>query len=207
MVRTGARINRLGTMLTQLGLERAETPPTPPRLSGLSPSHQTEVLRTYRALGGQLEAPQLRPGAWDLAFTEGVVVELDEELHFNRFRLETLSAGESRPWDHRYRQYCTDFENECLKAGMWGSRWTTSSAERLMGAGDPAGELGEHGAPRWKQRALYDSIKDLAADVRLCRLSVYDSLGNETLGRVLTGHATYKPARLATLVQNRLANI
>ena len=205
MVTTGARINRLATMLTQLGLEMADVPLPAPRLSSLSPQHQEVVLRTYRSLGGQLEGPQLRPGAWDLTLTNGVVVELDEELHFNRFRLLTLSAGEPRPWDHRYRQYCTDFETECLKAGTWGKRWTTSSAERLMGAADPAGELGPHGAPRWKQRALYDSMKDLTTDVRLCRLSVYDNLGTETLGRVLTGHSTYKPARLATLIHNRLA--
>ncbi|MET4583740.1 hypothetical protein ABIE21_003271 [Conyzicola nivalis] len=193
-------------MLTQLGLEIADTPLAAPRLSTLSPTHQAEVLDTYRSLGGQLEEPQLRPGAWDLTFTKGLVVELDDELHFNRFRLLTLSAGDRRPWDRRYRQYCEDFEIDCLKAGTWSKRWTTNSAERLMGAGDPVGELGDRGAPRWKQRALYDSMKDLAGDVRLCRLSVSDNLGSVSLGKVLAGRATYKPARLATLVHNRLAS-
>jgi hypothetical protein len=34
--------------------------------------------------------PPLRPGAWDLVFADGLVVELDEELHFNRYRAQSL---------------------------------------------------------------------------------------------------------------------
>lgn len=35
-------------------------------------------------------AGALRPDAWDLAFRDGIVAELDEDVHFNRYRARTL---------------------------------------------------------------------------------------------------------------------
>ena len=69
---------------------------------------------------------------------------------------------------------------------------TNPSTERLFGVELEPGDLdSDGGAPRWKQRALYDAMKDAYAlhhDVRLARLSVYDDVEvGVTLGEVLDG--------------------
>jgi hypothetical protein len=65
-------------------------------------------------------------------------------------------------------------------------------AERLFGRADPDGVFGVHGAPRWKQRALYDPMKDAAAavgQVRLARISIYDTVEDVALHDVLYDRA------------------
>ena len=52
----------------------------------------------YYVAGGAPSAcgpssPRFRPGRWDLVFEEDLVVELDEELHFNRYRASTLTTS------------------------------------------------------------------------------------------------------------------
>src|SRR5207247_5846986 len=94
------------------------------------------LLGLYRELGGAESEPTLRPGPWDLVFKGPVVVELDEELHFNRYRGLTLTASwaEQLPWTSTYRAYCEKHEADCLAAGTWGKRWTNPSCERMFGA-------------------------------------------------------------------------
>jgi len=152
--------------------------------------------------------PPLRPGAWDLAFEGGLVVELDEELHFNRYRARTLRFPWTLdlPWRETYLRHCRDREPECLAAGRWGKRWTNPSCESMFGPPDTAGMLDGAGSPRWKQRALYDAMKDVvalqSANLRLCRLSVWDQIGGVSLGDVLAG-AKLERAELSELVAQR----
>jgi hypothetical protein len=64
----------------------------------------------------------------------------------------------------------------------------------------------EAGAPRWKQRALYDAIKDLWAlenQVQFARLSIYDAVGGVLLGSVLEGRAAANSDALQDLLQTR----
>lgn len=151
------------------------------------------MVESFQALGGQTPLPRLRPGAWDLAFEGELVVELDEELHFNRYRAQTLQPpwATALPWHDTYLELCKDFEMECLAAGKWGKRWTTPSCESMFGQSSPPGVLDGVGAPRWKQRALYDAVKDIAAlesqTTRLCRLSIWDRVGETTIGGALAG--------------------
>ena len=49
------------------------------------------IQECYRKLGGQLEVPPLRFGSWDIC-AEKFIIELDEERHFNRYRLITLMS-------------------------------------------------------------------------------------------------------------------
>ncbi|TFD81045.1 hypothetical protein E3T53_03395 [Cryobacterium psychrophilum] len=61
-----------------------------------------------------------------------------------------------------------------------------------------------NGAPRWKLRALYDSMKDAAAatnGVMLARLSVYDDVDGERLGDALESRAIADPQALRALLQ------
>ncbi|MDP9435243.1 MAG: hypothetical protein M3P93_08665 [Actinomycetota bacterium] len=211
MVRTGKRAQALAALLTEAGLAVIDTRPPPPRLETLPSELRADVLDLYRSLGGRPDRP-LQPGAWDLALAGGDVVELDEELHFNRYRARTLerSWSQGRPWHDAYLVMCQSYERECASAGSWGMRWTNSSCEAMFGRAGPAGDLGASGgAPRWKQRALYDAVKDAHAATgtgpRLIRLAVHDDLAGAPLGAVLRGRAQAAPGEIRKLVGRRTA--
>jgi len=196
-------------MLLQCGFTPSRIAPPAPRLERLSPVGRLRVLTTYQSLGGSSTAPSLRPGAWDLAFDGDLVVELDEELHFNRYRAITLAAewAAELPWRETYGTLATTHERACLNAGQWGKRWTNPSCERLFGVADPPGNFGPVGAPRWKQRALYDAIKDIAVldkrDIQLVRLATVDRVGEVFLQDALEGRATLDRDALRDLVEQR----
>ena len=84
-------------------------------------------------------------------------------------------------------QWVVDHDHKC--GGSGGKRWTNPSAEKMSGPADQNGVIGRHGAPRWKQRALYDAMKyaaGAAGQVRLARLSIYDQIDGHlcfTVGR------------------------
>ncbi len=211
MVRTGKRAEVLKGLLGGTGLEETSTPPPRPQLADFRDPLADEMARLYRRLGGAQETVTLRPGAWDLSFRGSLVVELDEELHFNRYRTLTLSASWAvdLPWTAEYRAYCEEQEDVCLSAGAWGKRWTNPSCDRMFGAAGPLGDLNGAGAPRWKQRALYDAMKDAAPsidlDLRMARVSVYDTVEDVRLWDVLDGFASTSPAAIRALVEARIA--
>lgn len=154
----------------------------------------------------------LRPGAWDLALAGGLVIELDEELHFNPYRARTLAEPWARnlPWRDAYLLMCEQHEDHCLRAGSWGKRWTNESCERMFGPAAPAAHLEVvGGAPRWKQRALYDAVKDavatVAGDPQVVWLAVHDEIGGVSLGAVLEGRGRIASSELRALVEQRIA--
>lgn len=162
MVRTGARALILKGLLASSGLLPAASARPLPRIEAVSAELTAAVMAFYRTLGGRPDVLQrLRPGPWDLAFEDGLVVELDEELHFNRYRKLVLEADWSPtlPWRNDYLTFSSEREAQGLAAGKWGKRWTNASSEAMFGAADPPGILGPNGAPRWKQRALYDMME------------------------------------------------
>lgn len=180
-----------------------------PRANDLSPERLEHLSYLYRALGGTNASPQFRPGGWDLAFEGGLVVELDEELHFNRYRRITLQPEWTvdLPWRRDYVAFTVEHEAECLAAARWGKRWTNPSCEALFGTADPPGTFRSVGAPRWKQRALYDALKDAAAldasTIHLARLATVDLVGEVCLGAVLEGRAPIDLDALLQLLKER----
>jgi hypothetical protein len=180
----------------------------PPRPTG--DGHAGELLDLYRGLGGLQADPPFRPGAWDLVFDGPLVVELDEELHFNRYRARTLGSSWAGrlPWRDIYLGQCERYEPDCFAAGSWGKRWTNASCARMFSRG-PTGDLMGDGAPRWKQRALYDAIKDIGSTdgsgVSMARLSVHDEISGTTLGAVLQQRASVSPNGVRELLEQRLA--
>jgi hypothetical protein len=54
-----------------------------PRPTGAA--HLDELTELHRSLGGCATVPAWRPGGWDLLFEGPLAVELDEQLHFNRY--------------------------------------------------------------------------------------------------------------------------
>lgn len=195
MVRTGARAAVLLDALAASGLEALakDAVPRRPCLADLPAATRAELLDLYLTLGGIQDAPTFRPGNWDLPFRGPLLVELDEELHFNRYRATTLEASweADLPWTADYRRHCADHEPGCLDAGAWGRRWINDSTARTF-CGGPPGHLEGDGAPRWKQRAPYDSLKDtlpLVGGVRLARVATHDSVNGVLLGAMLDGLA------------------
>lgn len=206
MARTGRRARALRALLEQAGLRPAAA--APPRPDGAS--RVAELCELHRSLGGVGERPAFKPGPWDLAFGDGLLVELDEELHFNRYRALTLQTSWSHglPWTQAYQAHCAQREEECLHAGRWGRRWSSPSAARMFNGGPP-GDLDGAGAARWKQRALYDAVKDtIVADdsgLVLARVSIWDPLdGGPLLGEALDGVAV-EPRAVLELVERRRA--
>lgn len=181
--------------MARAGFTVATSAPPAPRLEALGSQARERVVELFQSLGGQTPMLRLRPGAWDLAFSGGLLIELDEELHFNRYRAQTLQPqwATTLPWRDTYLGLCGDFETQCLAAGKWGKRWTTPSCEAMFGPPSPPSVLDGLGSPRWKQRAFYDAVKDIAAlqsqTPRLCRLSIWDRVGETTIGDALAGGA------------------
>ena len=179
----GSKQETLLRLLSSFGKVASQRVLPYPRPSDLvnSPLHN-EIVRVYRQLGGiGLEVPcNLR--AWDLEVDE-VAVELDEQLHFNRYRMMTLKSPVYRELEHfphsEYVAHCESYEVACWRAGKYGGKWTNSSCESQFGAGNSPGVLEGNGAPRWKQRAFYDFIKDLSPILigqPVVRLSIWDRL-------------------------------
>jgi hypothetical protein len=188
----GAQQDALVQLLADAGYRRASTKSMRPNLESLRSADQQEILRLYRTLGGVLDAPRLRPGAWDCVLEGGLMVELDEGQHFNRYRRKTLESAwaQDLPWREAYLRYCMQFESACALERGWGSYWTSVSTERMFGPAGPTRLLDGAGSPRWKQRALYDAMRDIAAvgsGVRLARLAVYDVVDGTPLAAILDG--------------------
>jgi len=203
----GAQQQRLGEVLATLGF-RQTNKCARPKLADMPPKARDYVMELYHALGGIDPNPRLTPGPWDYAYDTNLVVELDESAHFNRYRAKTLEPpwAQHLPWYIAYTTYATTFEDACLKERGWGGYWTSTSTERQFGAAGPKGVLNGSGSPRWKQRALYDAMRDITAfhgDIRLVRLSVYDEVDSVTLGDSLTSKAPLNTEALHALIAER----
>lgn len=139
-----------------------------------------EIDSVYKQLGGIQKEPPINFGPWDI-YTENFIIELDEQLHFNKYRYATLKSMLYNNLKDfpiaAYKKYCTDYQNDCFKAGSYGGKWTNNSCEKQFGKANALGNLDGNGAPRWKQRAYYDFLKDYycyANNIKLLRISIWD---------------------------------
>jgi|GEM_PF-797021 hypothetical protein len=138
---------------------------------------------TDKGLGGMLGDYPREPGKWDISVQEGFRIELDEEQHFNRYREITLN---SRIYEREkiispeqlkeYKRFCAEYEHRCPHTGGW---WSNPSANMQFGMASMPRVFDGNGSSRWKQRAFYDFLKDVASLVEgkpLIRISVYDTV-------------------------------
>ncbi len=161
----------------------------------LSIEAQEEMLKVYQSLGGILNIPPTKFGAWDI-ITNNFIVELDEEQHFNRYRAKTLQSSIYEKCKlfsaENYIQYCQNHEQACLKKASYGKYWTNPSTEKQFGIAGLKGDFSQNGSTRWKQRAFYDYCRDIFAkefNFKLYRFAIYDmvktSNGNISFGKAL----------------------
>jgi hypothetical protein len=165
-------------------------------------------MATYKHLGGLRDAPALQPLGWDIPTTSGLIVELDEEQHFNRYRAATLNLNWAAdlPWREDYLTYCAEFERLALKSHSGGGFWESDGSVAQFGPAGPRRSLEQAGSPRWKQRAVYDALRDttaVAGSVTLARLSVHDRVGTARLGDALRGCAPLDLKELHGLIVRR----
>lgn len=173
-----------------------------------------EVSRIWKKLGGQGEDHPLEFGGWDLLFA-GLIVELDEEQHFNRYRNTTLGSFLYHIFNGcditDYTKYCVIHEPDCLRKSSWGKYWTSPSSEKYFGHPGFNGNLTENGSPRWKQRAFYDYLRDVFAisyQIRLVRVSIYDKLiicGRiRTIGELLDENCQGNDAEILKFIDQKI---
>ena len=140
------------------------------------------VKTTYDALGGIGEKAPTFTSDWHLEL-EGLAVQWDDELHFNKYRRVTLR---SKAYDTlkvvnkmKYLDHCRKREKECLKAGLAGKKWHHHHAEKAFGISEEPGDLGGKGSAAWRYRAWGDFLQDITAliyPIKVLRLSIWDEL-------------------------------
>lgn len=183
--------------------------PRPATTNGLPSSVREEFLDLFRALGGTVDWGDFKSGQWDMVTADGLLIEFDEQLHFNRYRLITddVTWSEEIPWSKEYLHYSSAHEDWCWKDGRRGKTWTSPATEKMFGEADPPGVFELHGSPRWKQRALYDAVKDAYAvhtpGISMARVSLYDQIGGTDVHRLLKRGVSLDPAALRDFVAAR----
>lgn len=166
------------------------------------------LMSVVRELGGVSSPSALTPQGWDMQADE-VLIEFDEDLHFNRYRTLTLTAPwySCLPWSEAYIGYALSFEDTCLRAGRHGGRWASVSSDRMFGGSDDDGVLGRLGSSRWKQRAVYDALKDAHAyystGVALARVSIHDDVNGLNINWATKRDITLEPRALRAFIQSR----
>lgn len=141
--------------------------------------HGSEIAKVYHDLGGILNNYPSNVGRkWDIRIN-GLILELDEEQHFNQYRLQTLNSTAyiDTPFLlEEYRRYCMEHEDRCIGRASHGNYWKNDSTERQFGLSAPARDLTGNGSSRWKQRAFYDYYKDIGCNICgiiLIRIPIY----------------------------------
>jgi hypothetical protein len=182
----------------------------------VSAGYRDAVESVYRGIGGVLGKPPFNPRpSWDLEF-DNVAVELDEFLHFNRYRamtLESLVYGQLPGFPlSLYREYCAAHEQRCLQAGGYGGKWSNRSCDTQFGVASPSKDFSGNGPSRWKQRAYYDFVKDLSPlviGVKVVRIAVWDTVYESgqarTVAEVLSRPTAMSAHALVQLIRERAA--
>lgn len=150
-----------------------------------------EIVNVYHRLGGILTTIPAGVGRYDID-TPNFIIELDEENHFNRYRLSTLQSdiyNDNHNLDvELYIGYCKSYENKCCTHGKYAS---SDSTNKQFGKSVVDGDLKDVNRTRWKQRAFYDYIKDITSlviGVPIIRISIYEVYKGKTIETLIKNH-------------------
>lgn len=137
----------------------------------------------YQALQGVGPAPKLKKLKFDFQLDRCLFV-YDDEVHFNRYRLETLRSELYTafyfPWQGSYVRLCRQQEKQCMQSGMQQRIWYGPPlAAQCFGESEEPGDLSGNGSAGWKLNAYNDLQYDLISRLygyKLIRLSGYENL-------------------------------
>jgi hypothetical protein len=100
-------------------------------------------------------------------------------------------------------------EGICLKDGKSGGRWASPSSDAMFGGSDAPGVFGDRGSSRWKQRALYDAVRDAYAwstpGANLARISIHDEIGGLSVNWATSHGLLLDPLELREFIESRTA--
>lgn len=157
----------------------------------MSSNYYKEIKEIYSKLNGQLNTPPTRFGSWDINLKE-FIIELDEERHFNRYRLVTLNSDfylNHNLFDKdSYKEFCITHESDCIKSASWGKNWKNNSTEKQFGTSSEPKDFSGNGSSRWKQRAYYDFVKDVASkviDIPILRISIWENFESGSIDSLI----------------------
>lgn len=168
-----------------------------------------DIYKVYKELGGVLDEFPSRFRGWDVEVKNHVIM-LDDERHFNRYRLQTLNSELYKRFDFpmkEYKSYCKKYEEVCLRAATWSEKWSSFASVEQFGEPGPEGDLSGLGAPKWKQRAYYDFVRDvtqLITDYKVIRISIWDKIGDGIVDDLLNGKREDLTKDLIDLVKSRM---
>lgn len=215
MGKHGKRASAFKASLVAAGYDVLETPREHGVVAAttkqLSDEVRASMVDVYRALGGVRDDAEFTAGVWDFACSDGLFVEFDEALHFNRYRPVTLQTSWSSelPWAQDYSGYSGTMEGMCLKDGKSGGRWASPSSDAMFGGSDAPGVFSEKGSSRWKQRALYDAVRDAHArftpGLTLARVSIHDEIGGLSVNWATSHGLLLDPMELREFIESRTA--
>lgn len=180
------------------------------RTHDLPATVRAEMVNLYRELGGVLDIQDFKSGKWDIVCKGGLTFEVDEDLHFNEYRAATFrpSWTSQLPWRESYLAYSARFREKCLSAGGYGGKWQNPSTDKMFGGSDPTKTFTNLGSSRWKQRALYDTVKDAYAiftmGTSLVRISIHDEIDGVNVGLALNKGHQLNPDGLRALIEKRV---
>ncbi|MBW3468066.1 DUF7255 family protein [Arthrospiribacter ruber] len=155
---------------------------------GVNPSYlegKGELLlkEVFESLNGTGKLPVLEALKFDFKINRFVFI-YDDEIHFNRYRLNTLKTGIydafSYPWLDAYKRLCRTYEKDCLKAGVQERIWNGPPlAGIVFGKSEENGDLSGNGSAGWKLNAYNDAQYDLISRLhgyKLIRIPQYETL-------------------------------
>ena len=160
-----------------------------------------EIERIYQQLGGILPEIPFRFGGYDIELKD-VIIELDEGEHFNRYRKSTLDSSiyqDFRNFDVKnYKKFCDGYEHKCRR---YGGLWSNSSCEKMFDLTTNS-EFEDIGAPRWKQRAFYDFIKDMysvVSGIPIIMIYIYYRYASNTIDGLIANEDSRKLQEYITM--------
>ena len=160
--------------------EHCEVPIKSNFLQGKEKDLLEEVFRELGGLGAPVILDKL---TFDFKIN-GFLFLLDDEVHFNRYRLSTLKTNIystfSFEWIEVYKRLCRTYERESLKAGLSERIWKGPPvAEKVFGKCEVPGDLSGNGSAGWKLNAYNDAQYDLISRLqgyKLIRISVFENI-------------------------------
>ncbi|MBN3582223.1 hypothetical protein JYB64_07470 [Algoriphagus aestuarii] len=137
----------------------------------------------YSDLGGINTSPLLRKLKFDFKINR-TLIQYDDELHFNRYRLISLRSEfyteNNVPFLEAHKRLCRTFEKDCLKAGMQHRIWNGPPvAKHSFGESNDPGDFTGNGAVGWKLLAYNDAQMDIQTRIhgyKLIRFNPYETL-------------------------------